>query len=546
MRRVIFACLLSVFGLAASAHAQWTPPLGIPAPPFGLNEVAPATPSPWTTEVPGFYYVDGTNGTDNNGTYGTPAAPRKTIPFTLPAGSVVELHGTYDQSHSAPRGFNCRGTAAQPVFVRGVDAASRPLIRRAWEASGSYCIFENLEFGAFDTSETGKITFLAPLDHAVVRHSELHGNLADGGAGVDSFTPGATSSYVVFWDNSVHDTGNYQAPQDDDAGGIGIGGLTHHIWVIDNILYRNGRDAVTLNQGSGVGHPINGIQYVFIGRNQMYQNRQGGVATKEASDVVISQNVMWGHRPNSGGLGMGVTTLYNPERIWILFNTIYDTERGIGIPGAGSVYVIGNVLYNIHHTTATYDPADLFDAQTGEAIYFRNSLKVFIIANTIFDVDAGIVGTGNHEVHVLNNIIAQKTEPLARHIFLATIPSAEIRNNLIDASPVISWNDPTVYTVSSFQSKFSSMASGNLTGNPLFTNAAAHDFHIAANSPARDKGLASAVYATFKSLYNVDLDRDAGGGLRPLGAYDIGAFEGTGAVVNGPAEAPTGVRVSRD
>ena len=104
-RTVRVAAFLAVGALVARpVAAQWTPPIGIPAPTFGINDVAPAAPNPWTASTPGFYYIDQTKtaATDTNNTYGTPAKPRRTIPWTLPAGAVVELHGTYDTGHGSP------------------------------------------------------------------------------------------------------------------------------------------------------------------------------------------------------------------------------------------------------------------------------------------------------------------------------------------------------------------------------------------------------------------------------------------------------------
>src|SRR4051812_13976623 len=121
MRRHLFALSLatvSLLGTARNVSAQWTPPIGIPMPSFGVTEIAPAVPNPWTVSTPGFYYVDQTqaSATDTSNAYGTPAKPRRTIPWSLPAGSVVELHGTYDTPHTSPATLVSNGTAARPVF----------------------------------------------------------------------------------------------------------------------------------------------------------------------------------------------------------------------------------------------------------------------------------------------------------------------------------------------------------------------------------------------------------------------------------------------
>ena len=170
-----------------AASAQWTPPIGIPAPSFGVSEAAPPSPAPWVSPTPGFYYVDASQAgnTDSSNPYGTPARPRSTIPTALPAGAVVELHGTYDASHASPATLVAAGTAARPVFIRGVSASSRPLARRFWEVKGTYLIIENIEFGPQpDQSDTGSLVIRLPASHVVLRHSDLHGTLDSGGLGI--------------------------------------------------------------------------------------------------------------------------------------------------------------------------------------------------------------------------------------------------------------------------------------------------------------------------------------------------------------------------
>src|SRR5262249_10264450 len=80
LRRRTLGVIALALLLAASPAPAWTPPLGIPAPPFGIQEAAPPLPDPWTVEVPKFYYVDGRTGRDWLRGQDTPDAPRATIP----------------------------------------------------------------------------------------------------------------------------------------------------------------------------------------------------------------------------------------------------------------------------------------------------------------------------------------------------------------------------------------------------------------------------------------------------------------------------------
>src|SRR5690242_15808016 len=85
-------------GAPSASRTSWQPPIGIPRPSFGIVEEAPAAPSPWTAPAAGFYFVNAEDkkATDASNEFGTPARPRRTIPTSLPAGAVVELHGNYD------------------------------------------------------------------------------------------------------------------------------------------------------------------------------------------------------------------------------------------------------------------------------------------------------------------------------------------------------------------------------------------------------------------------------------------------------------------
>src|SRR5262249_54839299 len=132
----------------SAIELPWSPPVAIPMPSFGIVESAPPDPLLWGTAVPGFYYVDASNAdaTDDSNPYGRPGKPRRTIPTPLQAGAVVELHGTYASSHTSPKGIVAAGTAAAPVYIRGVSTTKRPVVTSCWELSGSYFVVENIEF----------------------------------------------------------------------------------------------------------------------------------------------------------------------------------------------------------------------------------------------------------------------------------------------------------------------------------------------------------------------------------------------------------------
>jgi hypothetical protein len=536
------AAFALVMGETNAARA-WQPPLGIPMPPFGINEAAPPMPNPWTTPAPGFYYVDATapGATDSGNPYGTPGRPRWTIPLSLPAGAVVELHGTYDYSHASPYILRPEGTAAEPVFIRGHTIGTKPLVRRPWQVSGTYFIIENLEFGPFDDTASNGVTFVAPASYGVLRHSDVHGNLVTGGVGVVSWGSMETS-YAVIYANKIHDNGDVNANYDQDVHGIGVSGRVHHLWVLDNELYRNSGDGIQINAGGLTAQPT--THHIYVGRNVAHHNKQSGFWTKQAVDVIFSQNVAYSHRPSNSSSGAGLGFQYAPQRVWFLFNHIYDSDFGIfagsnsGLGFGTESYFIGNVIHDIH-SSRSYNPGS---GWSQAAIMLAGGVNRFVVNNTIFDVDAGINSPSAGPLQIVNNLIGQITGAQGNHVFIETSTAAAastMHHNLFEGAVRIKWGSATVYNLASFQAAFPGKGLDSVNANPLFLDALNEDFRLQAASPAVDAGTTDGVYSTFFTLYGIDLVKDISGTPRPQGPrYDLGAYEF--AIQPMPPSAPTG------
>ena len=257
----------------AVAAQSWEPPLGIPAPPFGITQTAPASPSPWTSSVAGFYYVDASAAasTDSGNPYGTPGLPRKTIPTSLPAGSVVELRGLYTRSQESPNGIVANGTVGSPVFIRGASKTNRPVATGSWQVSGSYLIVENIEF-AGTAPVKGIVLIRAPAQNIAVRHCEVRGTLNGGGLAAVSFSS-ARSQNIVVYDNYIHDNGDVTVTYDQDVHGIEIGQNQSYVWILDNEMARNSGDGLQANSNGSSHH-------LFLGRNLVHENKQTGMCRR--------------------------------------------------------------------------------------------------------------------------------------------------------------------------------------------------------------------------------------------------------------------------
>jgi len=514
--------------VAAPARAQWTPPIGIPAPSFGITQTAPPAPNPWTTQVPGFYYVEQKAGATNiNNTYGTPAKPRISIPNPVPAGSVVEIHGFYDVAQSSPNTLVMQGTAASPVFIRGASSTNRPLIRRNWEVTGTYYILENLEFGPMpDQSTTGSLVVLSPTSHMALRYSELHGTLDDGGMGNENWNNGASrSDNIVIWRNSFHDNGDVNASFDQDVEGIHVGSYQSYVWVLENEMARNSGDGIQINGGETLKAFTN---HIYVGRNVSHHNKQGGFWVKQAVDVVFSQNIAYAHRPGNSSLGHCLGGQYAPDWVWWISNFASDCDYGIALFSDwedGHIthqFFIGNVISNIHAST----PSIPNDGWSPAAITAAGGNERHFINNTFYDVDSGInVPSPFGFAEVKNNIIVNLSQPDGNHMNLefgsvAGNPNTKFDHNLFFPSPRINL-DGTKYLLTNAQMAMMK----SINKDPLFRNAAAGDFHIAGNSPAVNTGEISPAYATFQQRYGFSILVDADGAPRGTGpAIDMGAY----------------------
>ena len=66
------------------------------------------------------------------------------------------------------------------------------------------------------------------------------------------------------------------------------------------------------------------------GRNVAHHNKQTGFWTKQAEDVIFSENLSYSHRTSDSSTGACMGFQYAPERVWFINNHIHDCEVGIG------------------------------------------------------------------------------------------------------------------------------------------------------------------------------------------------------------------------
>lgn len=523
--KILTSIVLFVLCICAGQSYAYAPPIGIPEPGFGVDAVAPSRPNPWASEVPGYYYVNYQTGTDSGRPYGTPSAPRQTIPDPIPAGGYVEVVGTYSHAPGGSTFIQGAGTSDSPTWVVGI-AGSEPVFDKNTYLYGTYLFIDNIKSNGSSFNIRGN-DYTA--HHIMVRNSDLdsEGRIAVGMSGTST-----TSIHdIIFYKNTIHDTSvnwNDGSGVDTDYHGIAPSNYVYNVWIIDNTFYNISGNAVQIG---GATSGLDNVNHIYFGRNTVYKTRQSSVGIKKSSDVVISSNILYDTRTAYNGTGTnycaGVSYQYAPRRLWILNNIISDADHGIkggsGTSPVGDyVYILGNLIYNIN-SDASGDVTSGWDE--GSAIRIVSAVNAYVIGNTIHNVDIGIeTPTTNQNLHIENNIVSSVLYDHTRIEYSATANLGSFKNNLFYQDGTVSLKiGATKYTVATYPH-----GSGNIFANPVFVNTATDNYSIQSSSPAKGAGVLSDVYATFYSLYGIDISKDIAGTTRPQdGAWDIGAYEYT-------------------
>jgi hypothetical protein len=564
-------CFLSILALPGEASAQpqrcgsYSMPLGIPCPPFGLQETDPGRPSGWPgAEVQNQYYIDNSvSCTDSLNPFGYPNKPRCTIPIgsrSYPAGSRVEVHGgPYFATTTQFRTSFADCTAAQPCWFIGVGTAgdttvslparlggaavgcNRTVLGKAgcvdvgaaqWTIDGNYFVIEGFFSNALERGSIRPTTGTSP-HHFALRHLEISGPSKSTG----SCTTTGSASNVVIFRNHLHDCGDHVLAQttENDVHGVQIS-RSDRVWVVENEIYHNGGDGIQLNAGQTSPDPRSKLSY--LGGNHIWENGENALDVKTAEDVIFTSNVLHGYRPSAGSDGTAIvindenaTPTPGDWRLFLFNNTIYDSV--VAFRAQSYTNVFGNLMHHISGWCM------LAFGGSSETWWENNTCAA---SGGAFRRFGGSVDTA---IRVRNNLFAGLTDPsLMTEVNNAatTDPDTDIRNNLFPSGLVYKWSGGTRINLEAWEDGSQGRADGNLLGVAGFVAAVGNDYRLAAGAPAIDRGTSELTsYNRFLNLYGLRVNYDIHGTERPAaGAWDIGAFEGSAKI--GPAP-PTNVRI---
>ena len=452
------------------------------------------------------------------------------------------------------------GTAESPIFVRGVGADDMPVFSGSTKPvrpEGSYIIMENLDLQRW-VDIRPKTDMADPIHHVVLRHCDLHdfectavhiGWLH----GLDSHPEWRDPTLVtdvVLYDNRIYSLGDWeQTGSSEDHAGVFPHINTLRLWILDNEIYHVDGDGIQINTWGIYDDPDIHLppRLVYIGRNAVYECQENDLDFKVCQDVIVSQNAIYGihdHSVSSDGTAVvvhedsGTATFPRPERLWYLFNEIYDNDIGFRIQDSEDVYVIGNTFHDMISSYALLDSG----YSSGAAIQCWDNGTIHVVNNTIYNCDLGILSANNNGMLlIVNNVIADLSDSFlatfgtpAYHIFInvaAVADASEMHHNLLHqtgGSIRIRW-DGIHTTLAAFQAG-TGQGAECLEADPQFVAAGEGDFHLAPTSPVVDAGTVYAAYQTFLDLYGIDIDVDYEGVARPApptDVWDLGAFERT-------------------
>ncbi len=510
--------------------------IGVPNPEidFGYcprTRPVPADPQEWAanTNAANWYYVNNETGNDANGN-GRPGAPRRNIPTgTHPAGTVIVVEKTNTlYTTSAPRyELTLQGTPENPCWF--VGRGGFPEFDERLRLIGCrHAIFDGIRSVKRDGG-AWEVHYSQQSQYLTLRNSEFQGDQTNVGFGSVlglSGPSGSKSHHIVIWNNHIWGYGDVtdsaSTPENDIHGCKPAVNITD-LWFIGNHVHHMGGDSIQVADANTAESNI--CQRIYIAKNDMHDNFENAVDIKHSDDIIISQNKMYNFRMANIGAAATMTPLVvhnNAERVWALFNEVYDVASGPICTGGDNVHFIGNLIRDVRPADGVSWSAS--SSYSGaEAMHMRGTSNATIAWNTVVNYQRGTILIGSQTVNHTGNLYFNRTSTAGDEIRMSTsgghsalttdnnlyhpVIEAESFNRNGDIQDLAGWRATT------------GKENNSTLGDPQLTN-----FIPAVGSAADNAGAKPPAIAQFENLYGLSIDIDYLKNNRPSNPT-IGAYE---------------------
>jgi len=461
---------------------------------FGLPVQASGTPNAATVSPLGCTLFVATTGSDAHDGR-TEATAFKTlyaaVKAAVPGDVVCVRAGTYRREDTDPWtvgkvvrilpavGLGRSGLPGRPIIYRAYGDGDVILdaVNPLW-IEGEYIEFHGFKFTSSEINDWALGVFIAgksggagsgtiESNHIVIQDCEIYDFriISPGRAGLNL----GGMAILVGYDS--HDNAIINCDIHHNEGqGFYIGGDRYTIR--GNRIHHNGNHGMQLWASSGNDPGIANPSENIIEGNWVYDNGVPGAAKNDGDDDAFVCGLAIGAN-NGGDNNIIRNNIFYGNKVWgicvsnnfgsnnqFLNNTVYGNGYGISI-----------------------------DSRVGPGTTFKN--------NIVF---------GNAQLNFYSSVVSGQPNHLA---------SVISDSNLWDPAKEFSWNGVSYGNSLAAYSAATGKDQSSLAADPRFTNATADDFHLAASSPAIDRGAELAAVTT-----------DLEGAPRPQGAgYDIGAYE---------------------
>lgn len=424
-------------------------PIGIPTPSFGITDTPPATGTHcpnWPTgessisngDTYDCYFIDNDDGaaTDASNDYGYPDKPRLTIPKgSMSAGSYFDIRGGGSAYTTAGRfNYSGVGTVGAPIWLLG-NEGSEPAqlnmdIHIGYGGASSYFVVDGFKFISSAELELRPLSNGPDIDHIAIRNCEI--------AGAGTFKSGesfsvtnsgfalSTISDVVFYNNLIHDNGDWENASEDDTCCYALHLGISDGWVLGNAGYRSGGDGVILTHIGTKGNSTTQWDMSDEAGDVVRYTWDGNGTDPSVSTSTVA--VGWGVKisgfttPASNGhftiTGVGdnyfeitdsnisvfdtdetniTIRMYPTDHIYFGDNVFFrNRENGLDFKAANDVVASNNTIFD-HRVTSS---------SSGEGVVVHYDPKnVWLIGNDIFDCERGIVVTGALPAYIIANLV---------------------------------------------------------------------------------------------------------------------------------------------